>query len=319
MVQIITREQWGARYEDGHGSAEVPWSENWLHHSVTIAPDLEPPYDDEAAAMRVLEEIGEKKFGRGISYTAAVMPTGRAYQGHSLHREGAHTKGRNDTARAIVLVGNYDRDQVTDAQVETTAQILVDWWRRGLCSTPYLNGGHRDAPGAATACPGRYGQAAVERINDRAEQLAGAPHDQEDDDMPITREDARLIAEEVWGKPQGALTTPGLPQIADETAGERLDALRRLAVLDKLNGVEVRTLLEQLSAEDIAAAIPETQAKAVVAELLEVLHRAAPPAAAAAMKLVSDPDVDGPALSGVDVDEPAVRDTPEWLPRVGGL
>jgi hypothetical protein len=170
-MEIVSREQWGARYAAGSGPAPLPAAEVWLHHSVTIAPDLVPPFDDEDEAMRQLERIGQAKFGQGVSYTFAVMPTGRVYEGHGVGTVGAHTKGRNSRARAIVLVGNYDTAAPTPDQIESTAQLLVHGRLEGWWASAQLLGGHQQAPGAATACPGRYGMAAVTPINLRAAAL----------------------------------------------------------------------------------------------------------------------------------------------------
>ncbi|MDP5182188.1 N-acetylmuramoyl-L-alanine amidase [Blastococcus sp. BMG 814] len=202
LMDIVSRAQWGARHEDGFGSAPLPAREVWLHHSVTVAPDLVAPFDDEDQAMRTLERIGEQRFGRGISYTFAVMPTGRVYEGHGVARQGAHTGGRNSIARAIVLVGNYDTTPPTPAQVESTARLLVHGHRQGWWSAARLAGGHQQAPGASTACPGRHAMAAIRQINDRAAALlAGAPPLQEDD-MPRyldwSPEDRRALAMDIW-------------------------------------------------------------------------------------------------------------------------
>jgi N-acetylmuramoyl-L-alanine amidase len=193
-LSIISRARWGARYERGFGPAPLPASEVWLHHSVTSAPSAD--LAREAAAMRVLEDIGEQRFGRGISYTFAVMPSGRIYEGHGVDRVGAHTANRNTIARAIVLVGNYEAQQVTDAQVHAVAALLQHgqssgWWRQAR-----LNGGHRQAPGAQTACPGRNAMAVIPRINQLA---AGAPvgavpappADEEEDMFKFMKGDSR--------------------------------------------------------------------------------------------------------------------------------
>jgi hypothetical protein len=171
-VEIISRARWGARYARGFRSAPLPASEIWLHHSVTIAPDLvwvdadgDGVEDDEERAMRTLEDIGQQRFGGGISYTFAVMPSGRTYEGHGVDRQGAHTGGRNDFARAIVLVGDYSTRSPTEAQNTSVAWLVqhgyaMRWWSRTT-----LNGGHRNAPGASTACPGDKAYAAIPAIN----------------------------------------------------------------------------------------------------------------------------------------------------------
>lgn len=160
-MNIVSRTQWGARYANGFGNAPIPAKEVWLHHSVTNPPGEK----GEIAAMRQLEAIGQSRFGGGVSYTWAVMPSGAVYEGHSPNRQGAHTKGRNSIARAIVLVGNYDVIKVSDAQVRSVIQLLEHARRMGWIERARLNGGHRQAPGAQTACPGRFGMAAIPVIN----------------------------------------------------------------------------------------------------------------------------------------------------------
>jgi len=186
-VPIITRAVWGARHEAGAGPAPLPAREVWLHHSVTAAPDLV----GEHAAIRQLEQIGEDRFGRGISYTFAIVPTGNVYEGHGVATLGAHTGGRNSIARAICWVGNYDVNKPTAAMIESTAQLLVDGRRRGWWLAARLNGGHQQAPGASTACPGRNGMAAIGAINVRAAAIdAGQPAT---DPTPEPTEDTEML------------------------------------------------------------------------------------------------------------------------------
>lgn len=191
-VKVIGRREWGARHPDGDGPAPVPWADWFLHHSTTLAPDLVPPYDDEHAAMRRLEDIGQERFGRGISYTFAVMPSGRIYQGHSINRVGAHTKGRNSTARAVVLVGNYDRDRPTPAQLDAVAWLVADHYRRGLCPRRSLTGGHRDV--RATDCPGDHAYALIPEINRRAGALLKPAQEENTVDSKVVAEMKRDIA-----------------------------------------------------------------------------------------------------------------------------
>ena len=172
-LEIVTRAQWGARYRDGFRAAPIPAREVWLHHSVTATPP--PNRDAEIQAMRILENIGEQRFGGGISYTFAVMPSGTVFQGHSVNREGAHTKGRNSIARAIVLVGNYDVLRPSGAQIQAVGALLRSGASAGWFAAAKLNGGHRNAPGASTACPGRFGMDALAAMNSAAGNVAPQP------------------------------------------------------------------------------------------------------------------------------------------------
>lgn len=170
--RIITRAEWGARYANGQAAAPVPADETWLHHSVTIAPDLVPPFDDDYAAVRRLEDIGQQRFGAGISYTFPITPAGLIFEGHSIGRRGTHTGGRNTRARAICFVGNYEANQPTDAQIEAAAWLLAHGFLAGWWKAADLTGGHRDV--RSTSCPGRYAYAAMGRIDARAAQIAAA-------------------------------------------------------------------------------------------------------------------------------------------------
>lgn len=184
---IIPRAAWGARYPAGFGPAPRA-TELWLHHSVTIAPDLVPPFTDDDAAVRTLERIGHERFGGGISYSYAVTPVGRVYEGTGGLRKGSHTGGRNSVARAICLIGDYTRTRPTDAQIDAVAALIRYGRAAGWWTCDRLSGGHRNAPGASTACPGDAAMAVVPVINSRA--LSAHLDDLEDDMTPEDR--ARL-------------------------------------------------------------------------------------------------------------------------------
>jgi len=191
-VEIIGRARWRARHRNGFEPAPVPWRETWAHHSVTLAPDLEwidadgdGVEDDEAAAMRQLEQIGQDRFGGGISYTAAIPPSGRIYEGHGVDRQGAHTAGRNNISRAIVFIGNYEVHRLTRAQIRSAARLLAHWHQQGWCPRPAFDGGHQQAPNQiATSCPGRYVLEAIPEINRLAlAHVRGEINLSEEDDL----------------------------------------------------------------------------------------------------------------------------------------
>lgn len=170
-MKIISRSEWGAQYPNGAGSAPLPARGIYLHHSVTIAPDLLPPFDDDDAAIRQLERIGQSRFKRGISYTNPITPVGRVYEGHSVDRIGSHTRKLNTAFRAICLVGDYSKRRPTDMQIEMSAQLLVHGKRQGWWIEARLTGGHRDSPYSSTACPGDQAWAVIPAINARAQAL----------------------------------------------------------------------------------------------------------------------------------------------------
>jgi hypothetical protein len=175
--RIIPREEWGARYAPGFRTAPDPAAELWLHHSVTIAPDVVAPFADDYAAVRQLEEIGQQRFGGGISYTWCLTPAGLLFEGTGPGREGAHTAGHNTRGRGLVLVGDYTDRDLTPAQMDALTWFLPEAARRGWIVLPAFTGGHRDTKG--TDCPGDRAYAALAEINRRAacgaERLTLAP------------------------------------------------------------------------------------------------------------------------------------------------
>lgn len=165
-MRIYSRSEWGARYRDGYDSASIPAAEIFAHHSVTTQLSPTASFDQEAAQMRILEQIGETNFSAGISYTFCIFPSGRVYEGHTIKRAGAHTIGHNYTGRAICFVGNYEVNHLTEAQMNSAAELMyvgkeLGWWKNAA-----FTGGHRDV--YATSCPGQHAYAAIPEMNRRA-------------------------------------------------------------------------------------------------------------------------------------------------------
>ncbi len=170
-MRIYSRAEWGAEHPDGDGPAPLPADEVYLHHSATTAPPASASVDLDAAVVRLLEQIGQVRFRAGISYTFLIPPSGRVFEGHSVGRRGTHTRGRNMISRAICLVGNYERDGPTAAQLLPVAELLAHGHKLGWWSLPRLTGGHRDAPGAATLCPGGRAWSLIGGINAAAAEI----------------------------------------------------------------------------------------------------------------------------------------------------
>lgn len=166
MSNIISRETWGARHNDGFHNRKVGRLDKWLHHSVTTQLDTDASQDREEIEIRKLEDIGQSRFKGGISYTFVFAPSGRIYEGHSIGRVGAHTAGRNSISAGLCLLGNYEDNRVTVEQVAAVAWLLSHGITKGWWTENKLDGGHRDTK--ATACPGRNGYSAISTINQAA-------------------------------------------------------------------------------------------------------------------------------------------------------
>jgi hypothetical protein len=161
---VIPRAEWGARYAPSGYKRKIGALDKWLHHSVTVAPDVVPPYDDDYASVRAIESITEQRFGIGMAYTFLITPAGLIFEGHPVDQVGAHTGGYNTGSAGICLVGNYEKDDPTDAMMQSLDWLLhhgkdKGWWQRAN-----LQGGHRDTK--ATACPGRNAYMLIDDVND---------------------------------------------------------------------------------------------------------------------------------------------------------
>lgn len=198
--RIIPRSEWGARYPDGFYDRSPRNLERWLHHSVTIAPDLLPPFTDDYAAVRELESIGQSRFRGGISYTFAVTPAGLIFEGHSIDRVGSHTQGHNTAGAGIVLIGNYEKTAPTPEQLAAVTWLLHEGVRKGWWTSPTLTGGHRDTKG--TACPGQKAYDLIPDIN-RGKYLNAAPQEEPDmdaNDKAVAKETLQLLKDLHSGK-----------------------------------------------------------------------------------------------------------------------
>lgn len=155
-MEIVTRAEWGAIPARGMAEARYPMSALWIHHSDTR------PTDDPAADMRLLQEIGMQRGFSDVSYTFGLHPDGTILEGRELRYVGAHTFGQNSSSLAFVLIGNYDSTPPTDAQIASARWLRDHLLEEGYLSPgTYPTGGHRDAPGNATGCPGNAAEDAL--------------------------------------------------------------------------------------------------------------------------------------------------------------
>lgn len=168
----------------------VPTPENWIHHSGPGAKTFGTLLGNERYHVVTLD-------WRALGYSWAITVDridngyGRIFEGRGWGGAGGHTKGRNRVSHGILLVGNWT--SATSAEIEaasrSAAWLIGDGDRRGY-TRRVVSGGHRQAPGAATACPAAAGMAVVARSR---QLLKTPPPDNEDDEMTPAQE-AKLDA-----------------------------------------------------------------------------------------------------------------------------
>lgn len=122
-VTVYERHQWGAQYEDVYAWRRenrpvVEQADTVVQH-ITVTLDHGPLSGDFKADVRMVEDIGQRRFKTGISYNLLVdMFTGEVAMGQPLDAGGSHTqndknvagfsKDQNYWARAIAVLGMPD-------------------------------------------------------------------------------------------------------------------------------------------------------------------------------------------------------------------
>ena len=111
---------------------------------------------DLARCLRETEAFHVNSRGySAIAYSLAADDD-QAAIARGLRVAGGHTLGWNSTAHATVACGNYETDGPGDRLVENLAATIIHAIRAGAVTPNPIIGGHRDAPGNSTACPGRH-------------------------------------------------------------------------------------------------------------------------------------------------------------------
>jgi hypothetical protein len=119
-----------------------------------------------------------------IAYSFLINHEGTIYEGRGAGIAGGHTAGHNTISHAVCLIGNFEIDRPTAAALASLVELgrhghAEGWWREGF------TGGHRDASGASTSCPGKFLYTQLATINQAIQE----------DDMPLTTDDIRRIWE----------------------------------------------------------------------------------------------------------------------------
>jgi peptidoglycan recognition protein len=162
--RILDRETWGAKAPRSKAlRMSEPATRTYIHH--TVGPAGDGRRSTEADIMRDIQRFHQQSRGwSDIAYSFVIFPSGRIYEGRGWGIVGAHTEGQNSTSHAICFAGNFETDRPTLAALEAAAEL----YRIGVVLGHIRKGskilGHRDAPGAATACPGTNLYSKLDRI-----------------------------------------------------------------------------------------------------------------------------------------------------------
>lgn len=98
-----------------------------------------------------------------IGYHLAIDRSGTLWQGRAIRWQGAHVQNHNEGNVGVLVMGNFDLQQPTIAQLKTLRRVIGELRttygiKRGRVYT------HKEWPNAQTACPGRTLQPRVTEI-----------------------------------------------------------------------------------------------------------------------------------------------------------
>lgn len=139
-MQIITREEWGAR--PARSVEHVAWSKRErldVHYSA--GPSTQTP--------RIIQDFHMDTRGwSDVGYNFLVDKSGRIYEGRGWTVLGAHIAGHNTAGIGVCFIGR-------DGDVTEAAKRAIRWLYNEACrraGRALRRDGHRDL--AATSCPG---------------------------------------------------------------------------------------------------------------------------------------------------------------------
>jgi N-acetylmuramoyl-L-alanine amidase len=205
-VDIIRRSEWGARAPKSRHLIGTPQPKLYLHHAAGAnLPGDDGLSDSDLRRIRSIQNFHMDSRGwSDIAYSFLMDPDGYVFEGRGAGVAGGHTAGQNTVSHAICVMGNFDNQAPSDDLLLKIAELVryghsKKWWPN------QITGGHRDAPDAATSCPGNKLYPKIGEINKRVLE-------DEDDMTPAEQEAlAQRAAELAASKVLAA-------QISDPTA-----------------------------------------------------------------------------------------------------
>lgn len=152
-MDIVTRQEWGARPPEAVSPIVMPTRELWLHHTADN--------NHGADGVQAIQRFHMDSRGwSDIAYSFLVDVDGTVYEGRGAGMSGAHTRGHNSVSHAICAIGNYQTILPPSGLLVSVARLVAHGHERGWWPSK-LSGGHRDV--GQTSCPG---QRLYERIGD---------------------------------------------------------------------------------------------------------------------------------------------------------
>ncbi len=141
-----------------------------IHHDGLGTPLGTSRLADTKARLSLIRNshVGRSRNWADIGYHYAIDRAGRVWECRPLAYQGAHVRGHNDGNIGILVMGDFDLEKPTSAQLRALGTHV-----NALCLSFGIqksrNGvkTHKEWASAKTACPGRYLQPQVGSLRAR--------------------------------------------------------------------------------------------------------------------------------------------------------
>ena len=154
-VSAMSRNSWGASPANPAKMKKMgSVTRITIHHEGSAKPNNDSTPAQVAATLRLIQSQHRKRMGAGdIGYHFIIDRTGAIWQGRDWAYQGAHTSGANSNNIGVMLLGNFEIQQPTQAQLSSLYSLTASLARKyGLAPQRDLYG-HSDF--CNTKCPGK--------------------------------------------------------------------------------------------------------------------------------------------------------------------
>ena len=91
-----------------------------------------------------------------IGYHKVIEQNGTIVNGRAETKQGAHAKGANNASLGVCVVGNFEKEIPTTAQINSLVSVLTAWCKDNKLNATHIYG-HFNVLGGSTktSCPGK--------------------------------------------------------------------------------------------------------------------------------------------------------------------
>lgn len=151
-INLVTREQWGARPPKNTTDIKTPVSEFFVHHTAGIWHECFNMTSCIKVVRRIQNFHMDDRGWDDIGYNFLVGEDGNVYEGRGWSHVGAQVKGYNSKSYGTSVMGDYMEKLPNSKALTALKGVIACGVQLGKLSSGYRLYGHRDAED--TSCPG---------------------------------------------------------------------------------------------------------------------------------------------------------------------